>query len=117
MATNLNLKELKKTLLKKSLPDFIREFWDTYETDKLQWHWSFDYGAECFMWSVKHFLPEWITRDWLSDKQYEALKKKYNAHCPVRDAVDKKGNPLHRHDWNIPPRHGKSSVFNVMGPA
>lgn len=115
MQVALNLRDVKKMLVKKSLYNFIKEFWDAYETDKLVDHWLIEYQSECFMYSVKHFLPSYVWASWLSDKEYEELKNKYNAICPVRDKMFN-GQHVHNHDWNIPPRHMKSSVFNVCGP-
>jgi len=111
----VNLKEVKKTLVKKNLYDFIKEFWDAYESDKFIDHWLIEFQCECFMYSVKHFLPNYVTRDWIDDETYEKIKRENNAECPVRDKMHN-GNHVHNHDWNIPPRHMKSSVFNVCGP-
>lgn len=115
MPISMNLKQLKKTLLKKSLYHFILEFWNTYEPFELQPHWTMEYLSECFMFSVKHFLPEYIWRDWISDGKYQLLKQKTGGHCPVRDSTFG-GSYVHNHDWNMPPRHSKSSILNVCGP-
>lgn len=115
MPISMNLKQLKKTLLKKSLYHFILEFWDTYEPFELQSHWTMEYLSECFMFSVKHFLPDYIWKDWISDEKYSLLKQKTGGHCPVRDSTFG-GSYVHNHDWNMPPRHSKSSILNVCGP-
>lgn len=111
----LNLRSVKKMLLKKSLYAFIKEFWNAYETDKLIDHWLIEYQSECFMYSVKHFLPSYVWASWVTDKEYEDIKKKNNAVCPVRDKMFN-GEHVHNHDWNMPPRHMKSSIMNVCGP-
>ena len=115
MKVSLNLRNVKKMLIKKSLYWFIKEFWDAYETDKLVDHWLIEFQSECFMYSVKHFLPNYVWSSWIGDEEYEALKKKHNAVCPVRDKKFN-GKPVHNHDWNMPPRHMKSSIMNVCGP-
>lgn len=115
MQVALNLRNVKKMLLKKSLYAFIKEFWDAYETDKLVDHWLIEYQSECFMYSVKHFLPAYVWASWITDEEYEKLKEKNNAVCPVRDKMFN-GQHVHNHDWNMPPRHMKSSIMNVCGP-
>lgn len=115
MQVNLNLRAVKKMLLKKSLYAFIKEFWDAYETDQLVDHWLIEYQSECFMYSVKHFLPSYVWASWISDEEYEKIKTKHNAICSVRDKKFN-GKAVHNHDWNMPPRHMKSSIMNVCGP-
>jgi hypothetical protein len=51
-----------------------------------------EYMTECFMYSVKHFLPEEVTEDWISkeevDKIIEHITSKgivYSANYPYRD--------------------------------
>lgn len=115
MEVSFNLRDVKAMLLHKSLYDFIKEMWDAYETDKFIDHWLIEFQCECFMYSVKHFLPSYIWADWISDEEYEDIKTKNNAVCPVRDKMYN-GKHVHNHDWNMPPRHMKSSIMNVCGP-
>ena len=115
MEVAFNLRDVKKMLLKKSLYDFIKEFWDAYETDTLVDHWLIEFQSECFMYSVKHFLPSYVWGSWISDEEFEDIKRKTGGVCPVRDKKYN-GKPVHNHDWNMPPRHMKSSIFNVCGP-
>lgn len=115
MEVSFNLRDVKAMLLHKSLYDFIKELWDAYETDKFIDHWLIEFQCECFMYSVKHFLPSYIWADWISDEEYEDIKTKNNAVCPVRDKMYN-GKHVHNHDWNMPPRHMKSSIMNVCGP-
>lgn len=115
MPISMNMKHLKKVLLQKSLYDFLKEFWETYEPFELHEHWTLEYLCECFMFSVKHFLPSYIWKDWITDEKYQKLKEDTGGHCPVRDSIF--GNSyVHNHNWNMPPRHSKSTVLNVMGP-
>lgn len=113
--TQINLRQVKKTLLKKDLYSFVVEMWDAYENVPYEDCWVVEYLCECFMWSVKHFLPDYITEDWISDDVYNRIKTENNAICAVRDKRFN-GEPVNNHDINIPPRHCKSTIFNVCGP-
>lgn len=110
-----NLRQAKKWLMKKSLYDFTLEMWDAYETADFSDSWIIEYECECFMYSLKHWLPKYIWENWVSDAKYAEIKKKTGGVCSVRDTLfnDK---PVHNHDWNMPPRHTKSSIFNICGP-
>ena len=115
MGININLKEAQKWLCKKSLYDFILEFWDAYETQPYVDCWIVEYTCECFMYSVKHFLPRYVWDSWIDDLEYETIKSETGGECPVRDKIFN-NKPVHNHDWNIGPRHMKSSILNVCGP-
>lgn len=67
------------------------------------------------MYSIKHLLPNYVWRDWICDEDYEYLKKETGAICPVRDTM-LNGQHVHNHDWNMPPRHSKSTIINICGP-
>lgn len=110
-----NLRQAKKWLMKKSLYEFVLEMWDAFETADFSDSWIIEFECECFMYSLKHWLPKYIWENWIPDSKYAELKRKTGGICPVRDSVfnDK---PVHNHDWNMPPRHTKSSIFNVCGP-
>ena len=116
MSTLINLKQVHAMLMRKSLIEFIREFWDTWDTAPYKENWLVEFQSECFMYSVKHFLPYYIIKDWIDDKTYEGIKNEANAICPVRDKMFQEKH-VHNHDWNMPPRHMKSSIMNVAGPA
>lgn len=116
MPTLINLKQVHAMLMRKSLIEFIREFWDTWDTAPYKENWLVEFQSECFMYSVKHFLPYYIIKDWIDDKTYEGIKNEANAICPVRDKMFQEKH-VHNHDWNMPPRHMKSSIMNVAGPA
>lgn len=113
--TFINLRSAKKWLVKKSLPDFIREFWDAYEIAPFSDCWLTEWQSECFMYSVKHFLPKYVWNEWISDEQYERIKLETYGTCPVRDKMFN-GKHVHNHDWNMPPRHSKTSILGVCGP-
>lgn len=89
--------------------------WDSYETAPYSDCWLVEWQSECFMYSVKHFLPHFIVDDWITDEQYENIKRETGGICPVRDKLFQ-GQHVHNHDWNMPPRHMKSSIMNVCGP-
>ena len=116
MATLINLKQVHAMLMRKSLIEFIREFWDTWDTAPYKENWLVEFQSECFMYSVKHFLPYYIIKDWIDDNTYDGIKNEANAVCPVRDKMFQEKH-VHNHDWNMPPRHMKSSIMNVAGPA
>lgn len=115
MSTQINLKQAQTMLMKKSLHDFVIEMWDTYESAEFSDCWLIEFLCECFMYSIKHFLPIYVWQDWISDADYAKLKDKTGGVCPVRDKMvgDKH---THNHNWNMPPRHSKSSILNVCGP-
>ena len=113
--TQINLKKVKTMLMKKDLCEFIKEMWDAYETSPFCYSWLIDFTAECFMYSLKHFLPKYIWEDWISDEEFERIKKDVNGKCPVRDKMVG-GTHTHNHDWNVCPRHTKSTIMNVLGP-
>lgn len=106
----LNIKAARKVLLKKSLYEFVKFFWDTWDAAQYRDNWLAEYQAELFMYSVKRWLPEWITEDWISDEDYNDLKEETGGACPIRDSG------CNNHDFNMPPRHSKSTTHNVAGP-
>lgn len=101
--------------MKMSLHDFIAEMWDSYETAPFQDCWLLDWQSECFMYSIKHFLPYYVTKDWIDDKTYANIKLETGGICPVRDKIFN-GEHVRNHDWNMPPRHSKTTVIGVCGP-
>ena len=115
MTTYINLKRAQTALMQKSLYDFIIEMWPAYESVPYSDCWLVEWQSECYMYSVKHFLPRYVWQDWIDDKQYEGIKKEANAVCPVRDKLYD-GKHVRNHNWNMPPRHMKSSIMNVCGP-
>lgn len=113
----INLKQAKKMLMLKDLHEFVLEMWDSYEPTPLSDCWLIEYLCECFSYSIKHFLPKYCWDWWISDKEYESIKKKTGGVCPVRDFLLPDGTHTRNHDLNIAPRHTKSTIFNVLGPA
>ena len=108
---SIDFHELEKAILKKSLFDFHKKFWSTYDAATYQDNWLTEYLCESFMYSVREFLPSYITNDWISKEEFDKLINKYEAVSAVRT------HRYNNHNWNMPPRHSKSSVLNVSGPA
>lgn len=115
MSTQINLKQAQAMLMRKSLYDFVKEMWDTYESAEFSDCWLIEFLCECFMYSIKHFLPKYVWGDWISDVEYAKIKDKTGGICPVRDKMVGSQH-THNHNWNMPPRHSKSSILNVCGP-
>lgn len=113
--TYINLKKATQSLIKKSLYDFLLEMWDTFESAPYEDCWLTQYQCECFMYSVKHFLPNYITSFWIDDDKYAKLRRETSGGCAVRDKLYQ-GEHVHNHDWNMPPRHSKTSIIGVAGP-
>lgn len=109
--SSIDLNKVHKISLQKDLYEFIKYYWDTFDGAELKELWLMEYQAECFMYSVRSFLPSWITDDWITDDKYHELKLELDGECPIRDT---KG--VNNHDWNMPPRHSKSTTHNVCGP-
>jgi len=116
MPTVVNRKQLKKWLCLKNLYEFIKEFWDAYETSPFSDCWLIEYLSECYQYSIKHFLPQYIWGEWISDEEYERIKKESGGKCDVRDHLLPSGQHTRNHDLNIAPRHMKSSIMNILGP-
>lgn len=106
-----DLTSVQKILVQKSLYEFVKYFWNTFDGAELKELWLMEYQAECFQFTVRSFLPDWIKADWISDDKYANIKLATGGECPVRDHPDR-----NNHDWNMPPRHSKSTTHNVCGP-
>lgn len=117
MGTMINLKQAQTWLMKKDLHEFVKEMWDSYDPSPFSDSWLVEYLCECFMYSIRHFLPRYCWGYWITDEEYEKIKKKTGGHCDIRDHLLPDGNHTRNHDINIAPRHCKSSIFNVLGPA
>jgi len=108
---NIDLTNVQRSLVQQSLYEFVKYFWDTFDGAELKDLWLMEYQAECFQYSVRAFLPDWVKSSWINDDEYENIKIETNGGCPIRD----KGW-VNNHDWNMPPRHSKSTTHNVCGP-
>lgn len=83
---------LRKTMYNKSLYKFMRDFWSTCDSQKFKGSVLTEYMTECFMYSVKHMLPDSIKGDWISYEKIEEIRETikekgviYSANYPYRD--------------------------------
>lgn len=83
---------LLKTMYNKSLYKFMRDFWSTCDSQKFKGSMLTEYMTECFMYSVKHFLPEEVTQGWITKEQIDTIIETissngliYSANYPYRD--------------------------------
>lgn len=116
--------DLKRELVKRSLYEFLKEFWHTFETEKYEDNWHIEYLCETFMWNVRVHLPEYILKDWMSDDDFTKRLETLNAFCAENNTtfniqnirktaiMDKKPKYL---NINIAPRSSKSSIYNIAG--
>ena len=109
------MKDTVRGLALNNLYFFLELMWDTFEPHTFTPSWYLEYMCECFMYSVKHFLPAHVQKNIISDEEYEKIKKKEKASCDVRDKKIN-GQNARRHNLNICPRHTKSIIFNIAGP-
>jgi phage terminase large subunit-like protein len=108
---NIDINKVKRIQIQKSLYEFVKYFWNTFDGATLKELWLMEYQAEMFQYSVRSFLPDWIKKDWITDDEYYQIKLKTGGECPIRDHKDR-----NNHDLNMPPRHSKSTTHNVVGP-
>lgn len=108
-----NFERIERKLARESLIDFVKIFWGSVETVEMDAPWIIEYFCECFMWTVRQFLPDDIKRHWIPDNEFnKILKPEYKniRMFPINSRTIKHFN------INIPPRHSKSLIFNVFGP-
>ena len=96
-------KTLYKELYKKSLYDFVKDFWETCDPSKFVDGFIIQFYCECFQYFCRSFIPCQI-----SDVKIPAEYKNWK----VIDVRENKQNL----NINVPPRHSKSMIFNVLGP-
>lgn len=113
----MNLLDIKRELCKRSLYEFVLEFWSTYETVKLETPWFVEYYCELFMWNVRHWLPDYMLDEWIGDEAfYEKMAEVEGFNVKnLRTTSLRDKSPRHL-NINIAPRHMKSSIFNILGP-
>ena len=58
-----------KIMHKKSLYKFMRDFWDTCDSNKFKGSLLTEYMCECYMYSVRNFLPQSAKEDWISEEE------------------------------------------------
>ena len=116
----------------------MRDFWSTCDSQKFKGSVLTEYMTECFMYSVKHMLPEKITEDWISDSEIEniieEIKNKgivYSANYPYNDdmvlgvfdrddfrnnsdPINDKNNPLSSYEIKLLSLTLKPNSFNIL---
>lgn len=100
--TNLQ-KSIYRQLYKKSLYDFVKDFWDTADPSKFIDGPLVQFYCEIFQYKCKK---------WTGFKDIKIDLPKFDKDVDVIDVRSDK-NKL---NINVPPRHTKSKIFNVFGP-
>ena len=105
--------ELERQILLKDPYEFSKMFWNTFNGTKLEEHWLLEYYCECFAYSIRNFLPDYIKADWMPDDIYnklvDSLPDKYQKYKIFHIRNGKRWLSL-----NVGPRHSKSSYMNVI---
>lgn len=96
-------KILYKELYKKSLYEFVKDFWECADPSKLVDGALIQFYCEVF---------QYFCRDWIGyDKINIEIPEEFNDYEIIDVRQGKKNLCL-----NVPPRHSKSMIFNVLGP-
>lgn len=95
---------LRAELYKKSLYEFVKAFWDIVEPHKLVDGKLIQIYCEFF---------QYLCRAWVG---YEKINIKLPENTGDVDVIDIRGETRNL-NINVPPRHTKSLIFNVFGPA
>lgn len=99
---------------KKSLYHFVIDFMPECDPTPYVDGKIVQFLSETFMYAVRKFLPEDVTKHWMSKEEYEKqLKKIRKDHLDVSDLREKDTT---YYNINIPPGHMKSMILNVLGP-
>lgn len=110
-----------RELVMTDLYEFVKYFWDTFESFPFAEAEYIEFLCECFMYMSKPQLPERLTKTFISDAKYEKAKRDFfkktgvMPKCDVRDKMFN-GEHVRNHNINIHPRAGKSTIVNVCGP-
>ena len=100
---NATEKLLYRELYKKSFYDFVKDFWPTCEPAKFEDGKIVQIFCETF---------QYMCRDWIGYENPDVILPNNVEDYEVIDIRKKKKNI----NITIPPRHSKSSIFNVFGP-
>ena len=96
-------KILYKELYRKSFYDFVKAFWHTCDPAPFIDGKLVQFYCEVFQYFCKQWVP------------YEEIKITVPEASDDLVVIDVRG-PQHNLCLNVPPRHSKSMVFNVLGP-
>ena len=94
---------LRRELYRKSCYDFAKEMWDTFEPQKLVDGIIFRFFCETF---------QYFSRHWVDYKEPDIDLSFVKENEDVIDVRQGKNNLC----INMPPRHSKSAIFNIIGP-
>lgn len=94
---------LYRELYKKSLYDFVKDFWNTADPSKFVDGKLIKYYCEVF---------QYFCRKWIDCKEEEVILPEKKDDEVIVDIRQGKQNLC----LNVPPRHTKSMIFNVFGP-
>lgn len=96
-------KQLQQVLYKKSLYDFVKDFWSEADPSK------FVDGKLVQLYSE---IFQYMCRGWVGYEEPTVILPQMEEDSTFIDIREDK----HNIDINVPPRHSKSMVFNVLGP-
>lgn len=65
--------QLRRIMYNKSLYKFMRDFWSTCDSSKFKGSLLTEYMCECYMYSVRKFLPDSVKEDWVTEEQIEDI--------------------------------------------
>ena len=65
--------QLRRIMYNKSLYKFMRDFWDTCDSNKFKGSLLTEYMCECYMYSVRQFLPASAKEDWISEEKLQEI--------------------------------------------
>lgn len=65
--------QIRRIMYNKSLYKFMRDFWSTCDSSKFKGSLLTEYMCECYMYSVRQFLPEYAKEDWISREKLEEI--------------------------------------------
>lgn len=65
--------QLRQIMYNKSLYKFMRDFWSTCDSLKFKGSLLTEYMCECYMYSVRNFLPESAKEDWVSAEKIQEI--------------------------------------------
>lgn len=97
-------RKIYKEIYRKSLYDFVKDFWDTCDSDKFIDGKLIEYYCEVFQYMVR----PWIGYTPVEVKNLPSLSEEI-------EIIDVRQNK-NKINLNVPPRHTKSKIFNVFGP-
>lgn len=94
---------LYKELYRKSLYDFVKDFWNTCDPSKFVDGFLVQFYCEAF---------QYMCRKWVKYKEVHIELPPLSSDIDIIDVRQNKQNI----NINVPPRHSKSMIFNVLGP-